>query len=230
MPVEQKGERFFFIGGLLLTAIVVAGFLPPVFLRPNGVLSAPLLYHVHGLVFLSWFLLFSCQAKLILGQNKKLHRRLGQSSLLVATAMVVLGYFMIRAAFRNPEFSIAGNGPIATVMYPVTDILNFSIAFALGYMNRTNGVAHKRLMLLAGILILDPAIARLIETIGAPFPLIPIIELCLFAALIGYDFLKLGRPHWTSLLGLTLFFLAMAAKLILSHHPRWAEFVTFAFG
>ncbi|MFT5209079.1 MAG: hypothetical protein ACI9CE_000797 [Flavobacterium sp.] len=230
MLVRQKGERFFFIGGLLLTAIVVAGFLPPAFLRPSGVLSVPLLYHVHGLVFLSWFLLFSCQAKLILGQNKSLHRRLGQSSLLVATAMIVLGYFMIRAAFSNPEFSIGGNGAVASTLYPVTDMVNFSIAFALGYVNRTNGVAHKRLMLLAGILILDPAIARLVETIGAPFPLIPIIELCLFASLIGYDFLKLGRPHWTSLLGLALFFLAMAAKLILAQHPLWADFAVFAFG
>ena len=213
-----------------MTAIVVAGFLPPVFLKPSGILSVPLLYHVHGLVFLSWFLLFSCQAKLILGQNKSLHRRLGQSSVLVATAMVVLAYFMIRAAFGNPEFSIGGNGPVASAMYPVTDMLNFSIAFTLGYVNRTNGVAHKRLMLLAGILILDPAVARLIETMGAPFAFIPIIELCLFASLISYDFLKLGRPHWTSLLGLALFFLAMAAKLNLSQHPLWAEFAVFVFG
>jgi hypothetical protein len=143
--------------------------------------------------------------------------------------MVILGYFMIRAAYAKPEFSIAGNGPAASVMYPITDLVSFSIAFVLRYINRGNGIAHKRLMLIAGILIPYPAVARLVEALGAPFPLIPIIELSLFALLIGYDVFKLNRPHWATLLGLVLFFLATAAKLVLAQLESWAGFVAFAF-
>jgi hypothetical protein len=65
MAVQQKGEQFFFLAGVLLTAIVVAGFLPPVFSMADGPLSLPLLYPAHGAILLSWFVLFSLQAKLV---------------------------------------------------------------------------------------------------------------------------------------------------------------------
>lgn len=230
MIAQKKGEPFFYFVGLLLIAIVIGGFLPAAFSLPGGPLSLPLLYHVHGLVFLSWFILFCFQARLIQRGNRKLHRILGKSSLGLAIAMLCLSYFMIRAGYANPEFSIGGNGPAESVMYPVTDMVNFSIVFALGYLNRKNSNAHKRLMLLAGILILDPAVARLIQNIGAPFPLIPLVELCLFALLVVYDLIKLGKPHWSSLLGLTLFFLAMAAKLFLAEQAGWLEWVDILFG
>jgi hypothetical protein len=51
----------------------------------------------------------------------------------------------------------------------------------------------------------------------------------LFALQIGYDVFKLNRPHWATLLGLVLFFLAMAAKLVLAQLESWAGFVAFAF-
>ena len=40
--------------GILLTTIVLLGFIPPVLLKPNGAFSLPLLYHVHGIIFVSW--------------------------------------------------------------------------------------------------------------------------------------------------------------------------------
>ncbi len=136
---------------------------------------------------------------------------------------------MMRAAFALPEFAIGKNSHVASMMFPTTDLINFSIAFVLALINRTNGVAHKRLMLLAGILILDPAVARLIETIGAPFPFIPILELGLFGLLIGYDISRLKRPHWTSLLGLGLFFAAMVAKFSIAEMPIWEDIATLLF-
>jgi hypothetical protein len=45
-----------------------------------------------------------------------------------------------------------------------------------------------------------------------------------------YDLIKLGKPHWSSLLGLTLFFLAMAAKLFLAEQAGWLEWVDILFG
>ena len=223
-------QSFFFYMGILLTSIVLLGFLPPVLSKPDGVFSLPLLYHIHGLVFVSWFGLFTLQAYLVRGRNLALHRQLGQSSVMIAVAMLITGYFMMRAAFALPEFAIGGNSHVASMMFPVTDLINFSIAFVLGFLNRSNGPGHKRLMLLAGLLILDPAVARLIQTIGAPFPFIPIVELGLFALLIGYDLLTLKKPHWSSLLGLALFFAAMAAKLSIAQTLAWAEIARIAFG
>ena len=227
---DTAAPAFFFYMGILLTSIVLLGFIPPALSKPNGAFSLPLLYHIHGLVFAAWFGLFTLQAYLVRGKNLRLHRKLGQSSIVIATAMLITGYFMMRAAYGIPEFAIGKNGHVASVMFPVTDLINFSIMFLLGFFNRGNGPAHKRLMLLAGILILDPAVARLIQTVGAPFPLIPIVELGLFALLIGYDLFTLKKPHWCSLLGLALFFAAMAAKLTIAQTSTWADIASIIFG
>ena len=215
--------------GVLLTSIVLLGFLPPVLTKPNGAFSLPLLYHVHGVVFVSWFGFYTSQASLVQTGRLQQHRQRGLWSAILAIFMLVTGYFMMRAAFALPEFAIGKNSHIASMMFPTTDLINFSIAFLLGLVNRANAAAHKRLMLLAGILILDPAVARLIETIEAPFLFIPIMELALFGLLIGYDIVKLKRPHWASLVGLGLFFAAMVAKLSLSKMPVWSDIATLLF-
>ena len=117
----------------------------------------------------------------------------------------------------------------ASVMFPFTDIVNFAIAYSIALANRRNPAAHKRLMLLAGILMIDPAVARLVDTIGAPLPWIAILELALFGALIVYDLVTRRRPSWASLLGLALFALALLAKLAISQHPGWRSFADLLF-
>ena len=136
---------------------------------------------------------------------------------------------MMRAAYALPEFAIGKNSHIASMMFPLTDLINFSIAYVLALHHRANGAAHKRLMLLAGILILDPAVARMIGTIGAPFPFIPVLELGLLALLFGYDVSRLRRPHWASWLGLALFFAAMIAKVKLAQMPFWTDIAALLF-
>lgn len=224
-----QGERFFLVMGLVLLAIVIGGFAPPVFTRPGGVASLPLLLHVHGAVFVSWFLVFCTQARLAGSGNIRLHMQLGKASTLVATAMIVLGYFVIRGAYANPDWNVAGMSRAASVMFPFTDIVNFTIAYGLAMANRRNPAAHKRLMLLAGLLIIDPAAARLVFTLGLALPVILILELALFSALIAYDLKSRRRPSWTSLLGLGLFLVALAAKLTVAQSPGWRSFVEFVF-
>jgi len=226
---NEQGERFFLVMGLVLLAIVIGGFVPPVLARPGGAASMPMLLHVHGAVFVSWFLIFCAQARLAGSGSLTLHMRFGKASVLVAVVMVILGYFVIRGAYANPDWSIAGMPGAASVMFPFTDILNFSIAYSLALANRRNPSSHKRLMLLAGILIIDPAVARLVMTLGAAAPLIVILELLLFGALFTYDIVTRRRPSWATMLGLGLFAVALAAKLTVSHHPAWRSFVEFVF-
>jgi hypothetical protein len=226
---DRQGERFFLVMGIVLLVTVFAGFVPPVLARPGGIASIPLLVHVHGAVFVSWFLLFCTQAYLAGSGNIRLHMRLGSVSVLLAAAMIVLGYFVIRGAYAHPNFSIAGMSKAASVMFPFTDIVNFTVAYSLAFVCRGNPTAHKRLMLLAGILIIDPAAARLAITLGAPMPAIVIFELALFAALIVYDLKTRRRPSWASLLGLGLFVLAMVMKLAVAPQPAWSSFVELVF-
>lgn len=155
---------------------------------------------------------------------------MGKASVVFALAMVVLGYLVIRSAYAKPDFSIAGLSAAASVMYPFTDILNFVVVYSLGLANRRNPLAHQRLMMLAGILILDPAVSRLVITAGGPPPLILFLELALFFALLTYDWRTLRKPHWATLFGLALFALAMAAKLTIAQTPAWTHLVKVLFG
>lgn len=228
--INRRGERFFFLMGLVLIGLIIAGFLPRAFVREGGIGSVPLLLHVHGAVFFAWFVLFCVQARLVGVGNVALHRRLGQLSVLLAVSMVIMAYFVVRDAYARPDFSIAGMSSAASVMFPFTDIVNFVIAYGLALAYRRLPYVHKRCMLVAGILMMDPAVARLVFTLGAPPPLILIIEVGLFIALITYDVKTRSRPSWPSMLGLGLFVAAMGAKLTLAQQPGWASFVEVMFG
>ena len=220
-----RRDPFYFAMGLILIAIVLGGFVPLALSRPGGVTGIPFLLHVHGAVFLAWFVLFCVQARLIAAGNRQLHINLGKASVGLAVAMVVLGYFVMRGAFAKPDFSIAGMSPAASMMFPFTDIVNFVIAYSLAFLHRRNAETHKRLMLVAGILIIDPAAARLVGNIGGPPPAILGLELGLFLALSIFDIRTRRRPSWPFVLGITLFVGAMAAKITVAQTPGWAAFV-----
>jgi hypothetical protein len=230
MRQSRHGEIFFLVMGIVLLAVVLAGFLPPALSRPGGMASIPLMLHVHGSILLAWFVLFCTQAHFAGTGKLRLHMKLGTASVSLAVAIVVLGYFVIRAAYARPDWNIAGWSPAASVMIPFSDIVNFVIAYSLALVNRRTPAAHKRLMLLAGLLIIDPAIARLVGTLGLAVPFILILELFLFGALIVYDFVTRGRPHWSSLLGLGLYIGALLCKLFVAQQAWWASFVNIVFG
>ncbi|MEE4161997.1 MAG: hypothetical protein V2I25_05760 [Woeseiaceae bacterium] len=216
--------------GVLLTAIVVAGFVPPMLARPGGIASVPLLLQVHGAVFVAWFLLFCVQAGLVTSGRVRLHRRLGATSVVLAVAIVFFGYLVTRGAYARPGFSIAGLSQAGSVIFPFTDIVNFVIAYSLAVYNRRSPAAHKRLMLLAGILMIDPAASRLVFTLGGTPPFILLFELGLLLALIGYDLYTRRRPSWATLVGTGLFVAAFVAKLTIANHPAWQAFADVLFG
>lgn len=216
--------------GIILIAIVLGGFVPLAFSRPGGPWSMPWLLHLHGFVFLSWYVLFVVQARMIGNDKVALHMCLGKLSIALAITMVVIAYAVVRGAYANPDWNIAGFSRAASTMFPLTDIVNFSIVYSVALVNRRTADAHKRLMLMAGIMMIDPAVARLSFTAGAPPAFILLLELALFVGVIGYDLKTRRRPHWASLFGFGLFVLAMAAKFTIAHQPWWASFVDIILG
>ena len=69
---------------------------------------------------------------------------------------------------------------------------------------RNRGDVHKRLMMLASLSILAPAIARISRWPGLGGDrglLVPIVVLLLLSAMVGYDVYYRRRVHWASLAG-----------------------------
>src|SRR6185369_3902292 len=95
---------------------------------------------------------------------------------------------------------------VAFAIVPLSGILFFAVVFSLAVANTRRPEMHKRLMLLAGISILDAAVARWFLTFLAPAGAVgpPPIEITIAPALVAYlllvvaivhDWRRQGRPH-----------------------------------
>lgn len=227
----QQHEPYFFGMALVMIVLVVLGFGSTFFKLNELVMAKPLIVHVHGVVFLSWFLLFAFQTRLIGDGNYRLHKQMGQLSLGLVALMLILGYLVIRGAYADPEFQIFGLTPAGSTIFPTSDLLFFVSAYGLGIGFRSLSAVHKRFMFIAGLLILDPAVFRFIlfGLEGPPW-LADLIEGLLFASLIAYDFIKLKRPHWASLVGVGMFIAMKYLRMTQGNEQWWLDLAPVLFG
>jgi hypothetical protein len=143
---------------IVLTAIVAFGFSHTI---PSD-LSAPgfpLFLVFHGVVVFAWMLLFIVQPVLALRGSMTLHRGLGWAGAGVAAAMAVLALGAILFALwggHRPSFYTPG----LFVLRGFTGVLVFSglVIAAIGF--RRQPQWHKRLMLCATIVIIEPGLER----------------------------------------------------------------------
>ena len=159
----RSNDRRFFTGMAIAAALTVfIGFAPTYYLR--GVFgAAPLttLVHVHGAVATAWILLFLTQTSLIAARRTDLHRRLGVVGAVLAPLLLVVGYLTAIESARLGHTPPGGPPPLAFLAVPIGTLLVFAILVGAGLAQRRRSETHKRLMLLATIAILTPAIARL---------------------------------------------------------------------
>jgi hypothetical protein len=148
----NAADRVFFGGmGLAMTLTVFLGFAPTYYLmRPDAPPLTPLL-HGHAFFATTWMLLFMTQTGLIAAHRADLHRRLGIGGALVAAVLTIL----------LTMTSIASRGFTNRLVFSAGAILMFVIYVAAGLVQRHHPDSHKRLMLLATISLLAPAISRL---------------------------------------------------------------------
>jgi hypothetical protein len=225
MATYARAQAFFPIMTLIVVVFVFTGF-GAGFATGFGLAGfpPPPALVLHGAVTLTWFALTLVQALLIRRANFTLHKTLGWASMALALAIVVLGYLTVSHAIRNPAWSIAGFDNVGSAVFPFFDIVTFMIVYALGIANRKNAPAHKRLMVLAGVMMMDPAVARTaIILLGAP-PAALLIELAVLLAFPIYDWRTRGKPHWASLFGLALFMTCFALRMALGGSDAWAGF------
>lgn len=194
-------EHAFYAGvALVLLALVTAGFAPTFFARDVaalGPLSSAVL--VHGVAGTAWLLLFACQIGLIATRHVAWHRRLGLVAAAAAVVFVASGAIVI----ANLE---AGHGSepwtwraphVFTNGAPLT---SFALLVAAGIWQRATAARHKRLMLLAAVVLAPPAIGRWFGALGvAELNFVAYAALAFAGAV--FDWLAHGRPHAIALLG-----------------------------
>lgn len=166
--VNARTERFFYSGMAIAIAVIVfAGFAPTFYLRDHIALPAgvvvPLspLKVVHGAVATAWICLFLVQTLLVASARVTIHRRFGVLGAVLAVAMAVVGVLMTVDALRRGVDPVGVDPRVWWLGSTLPPIVLFAVLVAAGILLRRRLDVHKRLMLLATINLVPPAIGRI---------------------------------------------------------------------
>ncbi len=229
MAQSVARQRFYQLMGVLLLGLVVTGFGMAALLRQQSPLDLPLVFHLHAAVYLAWFSLFILQASLISNNNKALHMKLGQFSVVLVAAMMLTGWSVAQHSFDRGVSPIPDLSIQQFMALPVIDLVGFLVFYSLALANRFNADLHKRAMLFAGIVIMDPATARIGFVLDiALFPLLA--SLLLVGAVIWHDLRVLKRVHAITWFGLVWVFLWIGFVFGVAATDQWATIANMLFG
>ncbi len=238
----RRGRTRFFlaIAGAIL-AIVLVGFAPTLYLRALfDVPAIPGLLYLHGTLLTAWFALVVTQAALVRAGNVALHRRLGVAGVALGVALVIVSTVVtLRFVDRvlhaptamDSDLSVAlgfgAQAPLlgiaATALWGnLTSLTMFSVLVCCAVLARRRGDVHKRLMVLASVSILAPAIARISRWPGLGGdlgPLVPSVFLSLLFAMVGFDLFARRRVHWVTVVGGGFVVLGIVGSTLVATSP-----------
>jgi hypothetical protein len=228
--VQRVGGRHHFpLAALVFGALVFAGFARTYYLK--GYFGTPalpsLLVHVHGLVMTAWVLLFASQVWLIRSNNVALHMKMGVAGVVLAVLVVVVGFFTAISAAKNGSASTPPNIPrLVFLAVPMFDLVMMVILFGAAIYYRGTPANHKRLMLLAIINLLPPALGRIpipaLQASGPAF-FFGFPTLVILAALI-YDRRYKGVWNRAFVIGAILLIASYPIRVLVAWSPAWIAF------
>lgn len=231
-PKRRVVERRFYVAAAIGAILVVfAGFARTYYLKGVfGTPAIPELVHVHGIVMTSWFLLFLVQVGLVATRRTNIHRKVGVGGTVLAALMVTVSVATAISAARRGVSP--GPPPLVFLVIPLGDLLVFSILVAAGISLRKKLATHKRLMLMASMGILTPAIARIpLEFIatGGPLVFFGLTDLVILAV-VAIDTVRNRRLHPAFAWGALLVIASQPLRLLLGGTDVWMRFATWLVG
>ena len=236
---QESDIRFFQLMSAFLLAVVIIGFsrsfyLQSVFEFPE----LPIRLHVHGAVLTTWFLIAFAQPCLIQTHRVSLHRKVGVVGVLVAVAVVFVSVMTL--VYRDAPYIDERQYAAAPNLW---GLFTFSTCVMFGILLRKRTDVHRRLMLLASIPIVAPALDRVgripsLQTVLKPllawFPAAAPVEvafgfvgfLILVFTVVVFDLLSFRRVNFGTWLGLAaIFVIAPILTAALTLSGGWAAFV-----
>ena len=189
---------------------------------------APLLMHAHGSAMLAWLGLLVTQSLLVGRGGIGLHRTLGWTSAVMAPLVVVLSSLACMGAIATGRFP-----PFFTTAYFLAlvhvEAVLFAILVAAAVARRNQPAWHKRLMLGSTVLLMEPALGRLL-----PMPFIMpwgewlsmAIQLGVVALIARHDRRELGRVHPATVAAVIAVALSHVVVELLAITPAWIAFTT----
>lgn len=224
----ERDHRLYLWFAIFMPLIVLLGFARTYYLRGvfNGPAVPSLLVHLHGAVMTSWVLLFISQVWLVASRRTKLHMRLGIAGAVLASLVVIVGIVTgVAAAARGHS---PGPPALQFLVIPIGDVLVFGVLVGIALYFRRSLDIHKRLMLVAAVSLLTPAIARIPLNFiinGGPIAFFGLTDLCLLTCL-AVDTIKNRKLHPAFLWGTIAVILCQPLRLLIAGTSVWMQFAT----
>lgn len=197
-PAAAREEAFYQRMALGLSLFILFGFVQFAARGMVDYARVPLAIHLHAAAMVAWLGVLVTQSTLVARDNLALHRRIGWGAAMLATAIPVLAIGACVASMRtgfNPPFFTPGYFlalvSIESVLFAAT------VWYAISLRRQTDW--HRRLMIGATVLLMEPALGRLL-----PMPIIGgetgewLALLIQFGALwfvVNHDRKTLGKIH-----------------------------------
>lgn len=218
--------RFHAVAVAALAAAVFAGFAKTYYFRAfSG--SPPLAQaaHVHGLIATVWIVLHYTQARLVAAHRVDLHRRLGIFAAVVA-AMLAAQAIPMAIGNAAAGHAPAGRDPLQFLSVPIGTTTMFTLFVGSALALRRSREWHKRLMLLATMTLLVPAMGRLdaqiMQPLGLPrLVLAPAITVAFVAWACVHDWRRLGRVHPAYIVGGIALVVSMPLRRWIGFTDAW---------
>ncbi len=241
-PVAAAQERNFYLGiGIACALFIFIGFAPTYFLGPfveRPAYAPPLsvYLHLHAGIFTAWLLLFVTQTALVRADRRDLHRRLGILGLVVAIAIVTINFMTVINAIDSGRASPVGP-PIPRLYLALSASLVAGGFVFAGLYWRRNSAAHKRLMLLATISMMGPAMNRF----SRQFDLTNLLDmdraaialsatLALYGVCMLNDYRVQRRVHPVYVIGATIVVAQRALTQVVPGTTVWQTFANWVLG
>lgn len=202
-----RDESFYRKMALGLSVFILFGFLQFAARGMVDYKTVPAIFHFHGAVMVGWLGLFSLQPWLVEHDNLALHRKLGWSASVLATLIAPLAIATCIAAIRAKVFPPFFSAPYFLSLVSFGAVM-FSATVWAGIALRKRTDWHRRLMLGSAVLLMEPALGRLL-----PMPLLGgtngewlamVVQLGVLYLVVRHDRISLGRVHPATLTAIGL--------------------------
>ena len=143
----------------LIWFVILMGFVPDIIhkFRRQG-FNYPLAVHIHAAVYVSWLVLLTVQTVLIGRGRVALHRRVGMFGAGLAALVVLTG--LVATYVVESHLLGTPRADPAFISMLLVDVLNFACLATAALLLRGDAAAHKRLMLLATMSLLQASFIR----------------------------------------------------------------------
>lgn len=169
LPLYRNSPLYFFL--LLLTAVVA--FFPSFYSRMG---EAKFAHQFHGAMSTLWMLLLIGQGWLMRRRQRALHRAVGKFSIVLVVLFAISGVLIVHDMLtRDGGFALAFGARLAFL--DAAAVLYFVFAYAMAIRYRRDVQLHARYMASTALLLLPPALGRILGGLVLPPP--PSFELAL---------------------------------------------------